>query len=137
MERAEVAAALWPDSQDEQARFNLRQTLSRLRKALGKAADHLEAPQRNTLRLHLSPLEADIAQFETATRRMDNASLEILASMPLRPLLEGWGDKEGEEWIEPERQARRKQRREGPAGIVPPRPHPNAITQALNENCSK
>ena len=47
IERGEIAAALWPDSMEDQARFNLRQTLSSLRKALGAAAaERLESPSK-------------------------------------------------------------------------------------------
>ena len=107
--RGEIAAALWPDSQDEQARFNLRQTLSGLRKALGPAAIRLEAPSRHTLCLRVSAEEADLVAFDLAARRSDSASLETLTALHSAPLLEGWGDREGEAWAAPEREARRKQ----------------------------
>ena len=109
VERNEVAGALWPDSLEEQARFNLRQTLSSLRKALGPAAVRLESPSKQALRLHISAEEADIVACDLAARRMDDASLETLASLYSSPLLEGWGEKEGEGWILPEREARQQQ----------------------------
>ena len=109
VERGEIAAALWPDSLEEQARFNLRQALSSLRKALGPAAERLESPSRHTLRLNVFGEEADIIAYDLAARRSDEASLEIIAALNCSPLLEGWGEREGELWAAAEREGRMKQ----------------------------
>ena len=109
VERGEIAAALWPDSLEEQARFNLRQTLSSLRKALGSAGSRLESPSRHTLCLNLFGDEADVIAYDLAARRTDEASLEIMAALQGSPLLEGWGEREGEGWAAAEREARSRQ----------------------------
>ena len=109
VERGEIAMALWPDSLEEQARFNLRQTLSSLRKALGPAAVRLESPSRHTLCLNVFGDEADVIAYDMAARRADETSLEIMAGLHNSPLLEGWGEREGEQWAAAEREARSKQ----------------------------
>ncbi len=109
VERGEVAMALWPDSLEDQARFNLRQTLSGLRKALGSAAVRLESPARNTLCLNLFGDEADVIAYDIAARRTDEASLERVAGLRSDPFLKGWGEREGEMWAASEREARSKQ----------------------------
>src|SRR3569833_4148521 len=53
VERAWLAGMLWPESSNEQALGNLRQSLANLRGVLGDEARRLTAPTTRTLRLDL------------------------------------------------------------------------------------
>ncbi len=72
--RETLAALLWPDRPESVARANLRQTLSRLRRALSDR----EPP----FFLFVTPTDV---QFNTASdHRLDVAELEAFASLPVR-----------------------------------------------------
>jgi DNA-binding SARP family transcriptional activator len=96
--RARAAAILWPDVSEEKARTNLRQRLSRLRKAAGEIVN-----ERNTvLSLHPRVL-VDVGQQSNADR--------LLAT---RQLLEthSYDDcSEFSQWLEMQREAQWRERR--------------------------
>ncbi|HLK57593.1 MAG TPA: tetratricopeptide repeat protein [Chthonomonadaceae bacterium] len=60
-----LAGSLWPDSEPEQALYNLRRCLSELRQAFGTEADALLTPARQTLRLNREGVRVDVDVFET------------------------------------------------------------------------
>src|SRR4051794_34783473 len=61
--RDKLASLLWSDRGDRQARDSLKQSLTRLRRALDVAAPGLVA-DRNRVRLDPAELATDIARFE-------------------------------------------------------------------------
>lgn len=66
-ERAQLASILWPESSENQARTNLRQTLYQLRRALPDM-DRFFALDGQRLHVRsVVPLELDVARFEACT----------------------------------------------------------------------
>ena len=102
VERAWLAATLWPDSLESQALFNLRQTLQNLRRAMGPAEYRLHSPNSRTLALNLEGANVDLIAFDAAIAQADPRSLEQATALYRGPLLEGCL----EEWCLPERQQR-------------------------------
>jgi predicted ATPase/DNA-binding SARP family transcriptional activator len=102
VDRAWLAAALWPESSDTQALYNLRRNLTDLRKALGSEAWRLHAPTARTLSLDLSGVKCDLIEFDDALAHADTASLEQAVTLYQGPLLPGCL----EEWVVTERASR-------------------------------
>src|SRR5947208_1849078 len=102
LDRIWLAGTLWPDSTEEQAAHNLRNSLWYLRQVLGSEARRLEAPTTQTLRLDLVGAEADLLVFDEAIARGDAPSLEQAVALHRGPLLQGCV----EEWVLQEREAR-------------------------------
>ncbi|MEA3377093.1 MAG: 6-hydroxy-D-nicotine oxidase, partial [Chloroflexota bacterium] len=68
-----VASLFWPDSPEDQALTNLRNLLYRLRHGLPEA-DRFLRVDRNTLEWReAAPFELDLAEFEAALERADEA----------------------------------------------------------------
>ena len=105
LDRAWLAGTLWPDSAPVSALFNLRQSLSNLRYALGPAERCLQASMVNALILNAASIEADVITFDTAITAGDRASLEQAVSLYRGPLLEGCA----EAWVFAERSVREEQ----------------------------
>src|SRR5579871_4227576 len=102
-----LAATLWPDNEETQALFNLRQCLPHVRKALGAEAHRLSSPTPRTLCLDLEGALTDVDAFDAAIQEGERegaalSALERAVALYRGPLLEGCG----EEWILPERRAR-------------------------------
>ncbi len=77
VQRGMLVGLLWADQEEGQARVNLNQVLSNLRKLLG---DYIEA-DRQTLRfVRERPYHLDVEHFVAVTRRADTAELGALAS---------------------------------------------------------
>ena len=102
VDRAWLAATLWPDTKEATGLFYLRRELSGLRKALGEEAARLTSPVFSMLRLDLSGVEFDVVAFDQAAAQMDQEDLERAVGLYGGPLLEGCA----EEWAAPERQIR-------------------------------
>ena len=68
VEREWLAAALWPDAEEEQALGSLRTVLSQLRQALGEQAIRLQSPNRHSLCLEIEGVEVDVAAFDAAIK---------------------------------------------------------------------
>ena len=102
VERDWLAGTLWSESLEEQARTNLRLSLTDLRRALGDQSCRLQSPTPRTLRLDLSGADVDVIAFDRALARGDCASLQEAIALYRGPLLEGCS----EEWCVWERQAR-------------------------------
>jgi non-specific serine/threonine protein kinase len=117
-----LAATIWPENEESQARFYLRKGLSDLRKALGAEATRLLSPTPRTVRLNLEGAFADVVAFDDAIQRKDeggrmkdegNSDDLHPSSLILHPLEEAVALYRGpllpdclEEWIIPEREAR-------------------------------
>lgn len=102
--REKIAALLWGESSDEQARMSLRRALNDLRKQLG--ADAL-LTDRETV--HLNPdfsLWMDTREFKDECRRMkdENALLSGASSFILHPLSFDLLPDFYEDWLEPPRE---------------------------------
>lgn len=91
-----LAGLLWPDSEDAQALFYLRRTLTEVKRALGSASDVLFATPR-TLELRATEVTCDLWEFRAALARKEwTAAVAAYAG----PLLEGWVD----DWLLSERE---------------------------------
>jgi predicted ATPase/DNA-binding SARP family transcriptional activator len=109
--RQYLAFQLWPDSTESQAHSNLRTLLHRLRRALPKADDFLDA-DIHTLQWRLdAPFTLDVAEFERAVaqaEKAERAGNEIAARATLQEAIELYhGDLLPgcyDEWILPERE---------------------------------
>src|SRR5581483_8167603 len=101
VERAWLTAQLWPDSPESQGLYNLRRSLSDLRRALGEAADCLQSPSLRTLRFDSAHCDLDICAFAAALAEGTEPALERAIALYAGPLLEGCM----EEWVFAERAA--------------------------------
>ena len=99
--RSWLAGTLWPESDERQARCNLRNDLLRLRKALGPEAERLQATH-DTLSLDLAGADVDVLRFDRGMRAGDAASLRNAVAAYAGPLLEDCHT----DWIGPERAVR-------------------------------
>ncbi len=102
IEREYLAGLLWPDSDQEKALYNLRQTLSHLRQGLGTEAFRIESPTRHTLRLNIVGADIDLVAFDEASARQEPEFWRKAVALYRGPLLEGCL----EEWIFPARRDR-------------------------------
>jgi predicted ATPase/DNA-binding SARP family transcriptional activator len=102
VERAWLAATLWPDLPEPQALASLRSSLTQLRLALGPDAGRLRSPTPQTLALDLAGVTVDLLTFDEATSAGDLRSLERAVALYHGPLLEGCA----QEWVLEERQLR-------------------------------
>src|SRR5579871_726910 len=62
--RDELAARLWPDSDQDAARFNLRQLIARIRRAAPDLSPFIVPGERTTLRLDTAGLIVDAVEFK-------------------------------------------------------------------------
>lgn len=95
VERSYLAGLLWPDSDQEKALFNLRQTLLRLRHALGAEAWRITSPSRHALKQELRGASVDLLDFDAAVARGAPDSLRDAAALYKGALLEGCE----EDWV--------------------------------------
>ena len=103
--RQRLAFLLWPDSTEQQARTNLRHVLHKLRRALPDADRYLDVGTRTLGWRPDAPLRLDLAAFEDALARADEAAdpvedLEAAVAAYAGDLLEGSYD----EWLIEERE---------------------------------
>lgn len=102
--RARVAALLWPESDETQARTNLRKLVARLRKRLAPADAwmRLEGPSLGWRQDAI--VTVDTAEFEAAVREGSRSSLERAVEIYRGVLLPDCDD----EWVVPERERLRQ-----------------------------
>jgi DNA-binding SARP family transcriptional activator len=110
--RQRLAFLLWPDSTEAQARTNLRHVLHKLRRALPDADRYLAITPRTLGWRPDAPLRLDLAAFEEALARADEAAdsvedLEAAVAAYAGDLLEGNYD----EWLLEERERLRDRHR--------------------------
>jgi DNA-binding SARP family transcriptional activator/predicted ATPase len=99
--RQQLAFLFWPDSQEAQARTNLRQLLHNLRAALPELDQLLDADQQ-TLTWRLDAAVVDAALFQQA---LDRGDLDEAARLYRGDLLPGLYD----DWLEAERESVKRQ----------------------------
>ncbi|HLK55620.1 MAG TPA: BTAD domain-containing putative transcriptional regulator [Chthonomonadaceae bacterium] len=102
VERAWLAATLWPDSDPTVSLKNMRDSLYDLRKALGEEAKRLYSPTHATLAFDLVGAEVDLLTFDANAGSGDAAALDRAVSLYCGSLLEGCD----EAWVLPERDRR-------------------------------
>ncbi len=105
MPRAQVAALLWGDRGEEQARGSLRQTLSQLRKEVGDPGGQLLISSRDDLRIDVARLTADVAAFDRHIASATYKDLKRACELYRGPFLDGFDlrDESFEEWRARER----------------------------------
>jgi DNA-binding SARP family transcriptional activator/TolB-like protein/Flp pilus assembly protein TadD len=101
--REELAALLWGDCSDQQARQSLRQALALLRKELGPS--HLFTAETQIVRLDPALWSIDARDFETLARSQDAEDLSGAARLFAGDFLSGVNiDEEAfEEWVSAQR----------------------------------
>jgi DNA-binding SARP family transcriptional activator len=107
--REKLTALLWGDTAESHARQAFRQTLSRLRRALGPSAGVLVDGQ-DTVALAADRVWVDAAEFQVAASREQPAMLERAAQLYRGDLLEGLDVEEApfDEWRTIERERLRE-----------------------------
>jgi DNA-binding SARP family transcriptional activator/predicted ATPase len=95
--RQQLAFLFWPDSEESQARTNLRQLLHHLRAALPEAERYLKADHQSLWWQPDGACEIDVVAFEEAATRGDLESAARLYSGDLLPALY-------DEWLDGERE---------------------------------
>jgi DNA-binding SARP family transcriptional activator/tetratricopeptide (TPR) repeat protein len=100
--REELAAILWPESDDEAARGALRRTLSTMRTAIGREVVRID---RNQVALDPDRVEVDLDLVDAAAAGLagrsdppDRASLEAAASAARGAFLAGFTLRDSPEW---------------------------------------
>lgn len=118
--RDKLAALLWGDTPDEQARRSLCQALFTLRKALGRPGPTLLLTDGETVALNPEGVEVDVARFEQALGEGTTTALEQAAVLYRGDLLAGLAVNEApfEEWLTAERERLRELAVEGLAKIL-------------------
>ena len=104
--REKLAGLLWEDSGDQQARANLRQTLTYLRKALSQSDIEAVSTDGDTVALNPAALNVDVVDFERLAVEATPAALERAGDLYQGEFLEGFdvGGEEFEAWQRAERQ---------------------------------
>jgi DNA-binding SARP family transcriptional activator len=104
--RDRLAALLWPDSSEMQARTSLRQALTALRRALGDGADELIAADVESVALARDGFELDVADFERGIGLGTADSLQSSLALYRGDLLEGVSAESAsfEQWLAAERE---------------------------------
>jgi DNA-binding SARP family transcriptional activator len=103
--RDKLAALLWPETTDREARQSLRQNLVTLRRALPQAAISALQLHRESVMLRPTLVEVDVPQFERLITDGSPTALEQAAALYRGDLLEGIPVTEApfEEWLSAER----------------------------------
>jgi predicted ATPase/DNA-binding SARP family transcriptional activator len=98
--RTKLAQMLWPfpDHATDQAGYNLRRSLTELRRALGTETDRLVSPTPRTIRLAVDGAEIDVLTFDAALAHGDHDGFELAVSLYRGPFLpecvDGWAIEE-------------------------------------------
>ncbi len=118
--RERIAALLWGDRGDEQARRSLSQGLFALRRAFGDDADAVLAADAREIWLNPSALEIDVVALRTLAADIDTAAPEAASTLCGSDLLEDFVLKEAgfNDWLDEERQAVRRLQTELLAGLA-------------------
>lgn len=104
--RAKLAALLWGETGEEQARSSLRQTLMTLRRALPRTRPPLLLAVGDTLAINPAAIDVDVAAFERRVAEGTPGALARAAALYRGDLLEGLAVAEApfEEWLTSERE---------------------------------
>ena len=87
--REAVAAMLWPDSAEPNARVNLRQALKLVRRALGGPGDAVIVSDGDALVLEAGAAEVDVELFERLHEAGETEALERAAALYTGDFLDG------------------------------------------------
>jgi TolB-like protein len=103
--REKLAAMLWDERAETQARADLRKSLSRLRQALPEAARASLVAEGEQVALRPDLIEVDLALFERAAADGTPETLERAATLYAGPFLEGFAGcgEEFDAWLSTER----------------------------------
>lgn len=104
--REKLASLLWGCNSESQARTNLRQALSAVRKATHASGGGRFLTEGDTISLNLDDLDFDVARFEALAAGSAPEQLEQALNVYRGDLLEGFGLKEEpfEDWLRLERE---------------------------------
>ncbi|WJI40502.1 MULTISPECIES: alpha/beta fold hydrolase [Mesorhizobium] len=104
--REKLAALLWGGNTESQARMNLRQSLSVIRKAMGSADGGKFLTDGGSITLNLDDLDFDVARFEELAAGHTPEQLEQALVVYRGDLLDGFDLKEEpfEDWLRVERE---------------------------------
>ncbi|MBC7738435.1 MAG: tetratricopeptide repeat protein, partial [Candidatus Saccharibacteria bacterium] len=110
--RETLTGLLWGDSQEEQARASLRQTLSAIRRGLGPAANGVIGSDMQSVRLEIASLDVDAAQFESLAKSKITSEIKQATDLWRGEFLEGLGpiSPEFDRWADAERAVLRSSR---------------------------
>ncbi len=99
--RDKLAALLWGERFDEQARQSLRQGISKLRKALGGGTPEVLVTDGDDVAVNSDAIDIDAVEFERLASEGTPAALNEAAGLYIGGLLEGLEVKETgfEDWI--------------------------------------
>jgi DNA-binding SARP family transcriptional activator len=103
--RSKLAALLWGDQAEAEARANLRKALSRLRESLPSEAQHCLAVDASHIAVRPDGLQIDLLLFERLVADGTPETLERAAALYRGPFLQGFAGcgEEFDEWVETER----------------------------------
>ncbi|MCK1738792.1 adenylate/guanylate cyclase domain-containing protein [Bradyrhizobium sp. 138] len=118
--RSKLAALLWGDHDEPQARDSLRQSLSLLRKALSHAGPGALTAHEDTISLAPAALETDARAFENLIAKPEAEDLERAMGLYRGEFLDGFhvSAPEFESWAAAERQRFRELALEGMAKLL-------------------
>lgn len=104
--REKIASLLWGGYSESQARTNLRQVLSEIRRATRNLEGGLIRTDADDIALNLSNVHLDVARFEALAAEAAVTSLEQALSLYQGDLLDGFSMKEEpfEDWVRMERE---------------------------------
>ncbi len=90
LERDWLAGMLWPDSEQSQALYNLRRSLSIVRGLLGKEGGRILSPTSRTVEFSAEGARIDALQFDKLTRQRTPDALREAVALYRGPFLEGF-----------------------------------------------
>ncbi len=104
--REKLSALLWGGNGEAQARMNLRQTLSSVRKVLHRANDKFLLADGDSIVLNIDLVDFDVARFEALAVGSAPERLEQAAAFYQGDLLDGFSLREEpfEDWLRVERE---------------------------------
>jgi DNA-binding SARP family transcriptional activator/pimeloyl-ACP methyl ester carboxylesterase len=104
--REKLAALLWGSNGEAQARMNLRQALSAIRKQMQTMNGELLVTDGDTVILNIDGFDFDVARFEAQGTGFAREQLEQAAALYRGDLLDGFSLKEEpfEDWLRVERE---------------------------------
>lgn len=118
--RDKIAALLWGETGEEQARHSLRQTLVGLRKAVGSEDPAVLLVEGDGIGLNRDVIRVDAVEFQRLVAEATGESLEEAAALYQGDFLEGLNVNEEpfDEWLQTERERLRELAQEGLARLL-------------------
>lgn len=103
--RERLAALLWGDRFDGQARQSLRECLSRLRRALGDRAASVLLADRDSVSLNAEHIDVDVLRFEQLVESDNPEALVQATEFYTGDLVDGFATREAafDDWLDVER----------------------------------